>query len=357
METKREYGLDFLKTVATALIVLDHFQLSIGADYRFPFYPGVGTFDFGYMVELFFLLSGFFTARYVQRIREGLSFREFFLHRYLRLFPLMAVSAAGWSLLFLLLGLHRLGSAWARQLPTLWNLAATALGIQEGWGFASSFINNPLWYLSVLIFCYIVFYVLVRAAQRLRISPYYLFGLMIFLGAAIRSYCIELPFLNYSMSRGYCSFFAGILLAALLRGRKPGKLVLWLCVLDVAVITALMCTDHFALIGDMQHVLTFLYYPALIVLFRSDAAARVFCKPVFGLLGKVSFNVYVWHMSGILIAAALIMRGLIDLNAHPMTVMYLFAVCCFLFGFFSYYCIEKPFARLTDKLLQRLLQK
>ena len=50
METKREYALDVLKAAAAALIVLDHFQLCIGADYRFPFYPGVGDFDFGYLV-------------------------------------------------------------------------------------------------------------------------------------------------------------------------------------------------------------------------------------------------------------------------------------------------------------------
>lgn len=357
MEPKREYGLDVLKAAAAALIVLDHFQLCIGADYRFPFYPGVGDFDFGYLVELFFLLSGLFAARYVQRIRDGLSFREFFLRRYLRLFPLMALSSACWSALFLLLGLHRLDGAWARQTPSLWSLAVTSLGVQAGWGFANSFINQPLWYLSVLIFCYLLFYVLVRVSKRLGVSPYYLFGGMIFVGAGIRSYDIELPFLNNTMSLGYCSFFAGVLLEALLRRRKPGKPVLFACALLVAGITALMCTDRFTLIGDIKHVLTFLYFPAIIVLFRSEAAARLFRSPVFGLLGRASFNVYVWHMSGILIVTAMNVRGLVHVAAHPMTVMYLFTLCCFAFGIFSHLCIEKPCARLTDRLLQKLLQK
>ena len=95
----------------------------------------------------------------------------------------------------------------------------------------------------------------------------------------------------------------------------------------------------------------------MIVLFRSDAAARLFRSPVFGLLGKASFNVYVWHMSGILIVTALNVRGLVHVGAHPMTVMYLFALCCFAFGIFSHFCIEKPCARLTDRLLQKIKKK
>ena len=50
-------------------------------------------------------------------------------------------------------------------------------------------------------------------------------------------------------------------------------------------------------------------------------------------------------------------RGLVNVGAHPMTAMYLFALCCFAFGIFSHLCIEKPCARLTDRLLQKLLQK
>lgn len=357
METKREYALDVLKIAGSLMIAIGHFQMCFPADYRIRFFPAYGPLDYGYIVELFFMLSGFFTCRYVRRIRDGLSFREFFLRRYLRLFPLMAVSAAGWFLLYFLLGIHRLGGMWAKWYPSLWNLAVTSLGVQEGWGFANSYLNHPMWYLSVLIFCYLLFYLLVNASQRLRISPYYLFGLMLVLGSGIRSYCIELPFLNLAMARGYCSFFGGVLLAAVLRGRRPGKLVLLLCALDVAVITALICKGYFDLVGDMEPVLTFLYFPAVILLFRSAAAARLFRSPVIGLLGKVSFNVFVWHMSGILIVAALWSRGLVTLGARPMAEVGLFALCCYLFGFLSHFCIEKPCARLTDRLLQKLSQQ
>ncbi|MCR5575389.1 MAG: acyltransferase [Oscillospiraceae bacterium] len=354
MENKREYALDTIRIVISVIVVFAHFQLCLGADYRVDFVSDIGTFSYSYLMELFFMLSGFFTARYVRRIRNGLSFRSFFLRRYLRLLPLMALSSVSWSALFILLGHHRPGSMWANQAPTLWGTVLTSLGFQEGWGFHNSYVNHPLWFLSVLIFCYVLFYVLVRAAKRLEISPYYLFGAMIFVGVGVRNYGIELPFLNSTMCRGYYSFFPGVLLAALLQKRKPGKLVLGLCALLVAGILALIGTGHFTPIGDMQLVMTFLFHPALIVLLHSDTAARLFKSPVIGLLGKASFSVYVWHMSGILIVAALNTRRIVSLGAHPMTSMFVFTGCMFLFGIFSYYCIEKPCARLTDRLLARL---
>lgn len=70
-EGERYYSLDFLKIVATVIIICHHFQQLSGA-----FYPGYinfynGKFYWGYMVELFFVLSGFFMYPYIEKIRGG----------------------------------------------------------------------------------------------------------------------------------------------------------------------------------------------------------------------------------------------------------------------------------------------
>ena len=84
-------------------------------------------------------------------------------------------------------------------------------------------VNNPTWYISVLMLCYVVFYIIVYIANRIKIHPQYLFVVMIFLGMGINTYGINLPFLNGSSSRGYYAFFFGILLAGILKKNKIGK--------------------------------------------------------------------------------------------------------------------------------------
>ena len=84
-KSNRNYALDFLKIAATVFIVFHHYQQTTGA-----YYPGLinfynGRLYWGYLVEFFFVVSGFVVASYSDRIVAGLRFREFYLKRYLRL--------------------------------------------------------------------------------------------------------------------------------------------------------------------------------------------------------------------------------------------------------------------------------
>lgn len=72
MEKKntREYSLDFLKVVATIIIVFHHYQQGFGVAFSKFNFAG-GKFYFGYIVELFFVLSGYFTYKYIKKIAGG----------------------------------------------------------------------------------------------------------------------------------------------------------------------------------------------------------------------------------------------------------------------------------------------
>lgn len=79
---QREYSLDFIKILATVFIVFHYYQQVIGVyfDKGINFYNG--KFYFGYMVELFFVLSGYFMYSYIEKIQKGVTFRKFFLKRF-----------------------------------------------------------------------------------------------------------------------------------------------------------------------------------------------------------------------------------------------------------------------------------
>ena len=54
---KRDYSLDLLRIFATTIIIFHHYQQGSGAVYKYINFWG-GGFYFGYLVELFFILSG-----------------------------------------------------------------------------------------------------------------------------------------------------------------------------------------------------------------------------------------------------------------------------------------------------------
>ena len=90
--SKRNYALDFLKGIATIAIVFHHYQQATGAKFAYNFCDG--WFYYGYVVELFFLVSGYVMGRYVKPIYEGeISLKCWMAKRMLRYIPIMAIGA------------------------------------------------------------------------------------------------------------------------------------------------------------------------------------------------------------------------------------------------------------------------
>ena len=173
-EKCRENGIDFLKTIAAILIVLYHYQQVTGARFEHGLNFYGGKLYFGYVVEFFFVVSGFFMYPYIEKIRNGVRFLIFFLKRYFRIFPVMVVCAVTYVLAALVY--ERLYGFPPYNHPmTLWGLVTASLGIHASWVIPSPEINSPTWYISVLFLCYCLFYGVVVAAKRLKVSEKYFF--------------------------------------------------------------------------------------------------------------------------------------------------------------------------------------
>ena len=80
------YGLDALRGIAAAVVVTRHA----------PALFGIGLFPNSSLgVDLFFVMSGFVIAHaYDQRIERGLNWRQFFVIRAIRLYPLYLLGTA-----------------------------------------------------------------------------------------------------------------------------------------------------------------------------------------------------------------------------------------------------------------------
>ena len=153
---KRLCGLDFLKIAATILIVFHHYQQIVGTAYGADVFSV--NFDLSLMVELFFIISGYLMYRYIGLIESGLSFPQFYIKRFLRFFPILTICAITMTV-FAYLYKSLYGEFYfGVDTYSLWTILITSLGIQEGWGITNPGINNPTWYISYLMLCYIFFY-------------------------------------------------------------------------------------------------------------------------------------------------------------------------------------------------------
>ena len=354
----RSYGLDFLKAMATIAIVFHHFQqdFEIVYDNHINFY--YGWFYWGNMVELFFLLSGYFMFRYIPRILDG----EFSLvhwtgKRIKRLLPLAAVSAVCYEILFILYWyVKRVHWIWNREF-TIWGILLTALGLNEGGAFVNPRVNNITWYISVLIICYCVFYVITKLAQKLRCSPFYCYAFMVLLGVSIITAKIDLPYLNSFTARGYRSFFYGVLLAKMIHTYGiTRKEVLASCAV-LGVFAFLAVFRHQMLITGMDNLLCFVVFPALVVLFESEIGKKLFCHPVWQLWGNVSYNVYIWHVIGYMFLDLLFYVIGFAPDLSHVGWMYGYVLLIEAFGVVSHFFIEKPLNSLLEKICDDYRQR
>jgi len=220
LKESRKILPDILRVVLTAFVLFHHYQQLTGTF----FYRGInfygGKFYFGYIVEVFFLMSGFFMVPYVAKIRDKMSFPAFFGKRLIRLLPSMIVSTAAYDIaLFFYV---RLCNGTLRY-PTNINVFGsiiTALGLGS-WSITRDFEINPIcWYVSVLLLCYILMYIFVFISKITKIPAGILLAIPMIAGVVI-THVTEfsiIPFLSTRIARGYIHFFGGLLIGMIVTG-------------------------------------------------------------------------------------------------------------------------------------------
>ena len=354
MGNERKYSLDVLRIIATVLIVMHHYQQTTGAYFEGHINFFNGRFYFGYVVEFFFLLSGYFMWRYVERIENGLSFPKFFAPRALRLLPLVLISGVTYEAL-LYIYQRICGGDWFGVSVTVWGVVINALGVQDGWVFGNPMVNNPTWYISVLLLCYVVFYLLTYLGKRWQVPHAYLFAFMVLLGCGVQTYGINLPFLNSSSCRGYYAFFFGVLLAKGLErldaAKQARNIYIFLgSLISAVLLPCLMVYKWEWVAGGINYLMTFVFYPALIILFCSKPLAKLFDHKCIGTWGKITYDTYIWHNPNFLLLY--IIPAVTGRSWSLLTVkaMLLYTAISFVVGAASYYVLERPINRWIDKI-------
>ena len=340
----RIYSLDFLRVIATILIVMHHYQqlMHVYFDGSLNFYGD--DFYFGYIVEFFFILSCFFC-----KMDKNVELKEYMMHRCHRLLPLLTISVIVYEVLIYIYGCLG-GSQWLFDNKIdVWGTVITALGLQAGGVFSNPMINSPTWYISVLLLCYLLYHIATSYAFKHNYYANIVYIIIIILSIGITTYDINLPFINATSSRGYISFFVGILLHEGMNTfndrHKKGYII---SVLLVICLTWCMIYHLEWMKNGLNYILIFIYFPCIVHIFTSKAITRIFNFRVFGLLGKISYDVYIWHCPFFLFCYILVELG-VKLNFARYRYMLLYTCCAYAIGTVSYFFLDRPITKTINK--------
>ncbi len=357
MAKKREYAFDILKFAAIAIIVLHHYQQVTGARFDAGANWYHGAFYWGFLVELFFIISGYFACSSIGRIKAGQSFLVFYAGKYLRFLPMIFI--CGIAYLFTR-GAYEVLQGSGDIVPfTFWDVLASLTGF-ERWFSGALMVNNPMWYVSVLLLCFVAFFIVVAAVKERHLPL--AFGVVIAIGLTMRVVCAEydvsVPFVNASIARGLICFFLGINLALII-ARFP-QLCEWrtlivscaVVVLFIAVYIVSPSHVYESNRDPLYYSLVFAVYPCIVFILKNRVVASLFTSDKLKFLGGAAYNMYVWHAP--LIYLYMIVFAFVDLNPERQIAMYAFLVLCFFIGVISDRLIDSPLARRITPILETL---
>lgn len=214
----------------------------------------------GIAVELFLMISGFaMQMTYFSKIQGGgLSFPKYIFRRLRKIWPLAMV-----TLLFV-----TIGEFWYRSLTgrtfvvdnfDIYHFALNCFLLQAGWWENSYSFNSPAWFLSTLLLCYVIYYVVVRLSGKNK-KVFHVTCLTI---ATIGLLCLilncQLPFMHVGYAaRGYVCFYGGVLLYDLYSERI--KAPIWIAPFaGCACFAIILMLQHIGIIGDMNVRQLFVY--------------------------------------------------------------------------------------------------
>lgn len=280
MQNKRFYLLDFLKLLSSIVIVFCHYQQITGIRFSvFNFYGG--NYYLGYIVELFFMISGFVTFISISNKKER-SFIDYISKKVRRLYPTVFISTT--LCIFMTIIYHNVSGEY------FLNVDVNVISILSNYLMIFPIIgitgfNNPLWYITVLIVCYILFWLISKCSKA---NKKYLYLSVVILASIMRKMGIGIPFFTEDFTRGYACFFIGVLLGTFVDFINDNKKIK-----TISLVTFISTVVAFVLNKDFYnwYVLVFLTMPSLLIICL-DLSKYI----RFNIISNWSYYIYAFHL-------------------------------------------------------------
>lgn len=289
-------SLESLRGIAALLVALFHssFMPESGI-------PVIAQGDL--FVDFFFILSGFVISyAYIDKISQGLPFRNFLLLRIGRLYPLHLFVLLCW-IPFILVKAYLHFTFQIGADPFVFNNVANFIAdlfLLNAFGLTNSLAwNGPAWSIGAELFAYIVFFAVVYlAAKRPKLVVFSVVSIVSYLALTSLSKDTLLSTYQYGFVRCLAGFFFGALLFCLTKEITMSMNKATASALEVVVVlVTLFCVSNASLSKAYQFA-SFLCFGALIVTFslQESGGLSAFLKTKTMLfLGMLSYSIYMTH--------------------------------------------------------------
>ena len=264
----------------------------------------------GYIsVSFFFVLSGYILAQVYLAKRESYSWRQFWVARFARVYPLFVITLLFDTPHWILSGIRRIG-VHAALASTATILGANLLLLQA-WIVRLRGIDNPNWSLSVEAFFYLLFPALSAALVRIRSilivwlsAGLYLLGMLLVAGASKWGLGVESikfsPVLHlHEFIEGICAAVITIRLTTLQRAAYARNSLPLLIGSLVAFALFILFSPRLVQLHLFIHdgLLSPLFIAVILSLsFGSTPIHRLLSGRMIVLLGEASYGLYLIHI-------------------------------------------------------------
>lgn len=284
MEKERFKEIDGLKFICCISILIAHYAALEGAPiskFKFIFE------NYAIGLPVFFTVAGFCTAyNYEEKLKQT-TFVDFFLKRFISLFPATFISNIIGMILFLISG----GKVSLYQALVCLTVTNRVIDINQNGGYP---YNGVTWYVGSLFVCYMIYYVIAHYSKDE--SAYILLSIAFFLlGWIIIINDFKIPFLY--LSKAYGSFFSGVLLCKFQNSDFPKKRISIIAMLVVISIVLLACFyDLTEIMGNIGCIYVLVISPALVLITINISWIKKVCSSSsLVYCGKYSFSIFLTH--------------------------------------------------------------
>lgn len=340
--SKRYFLLDIARGLAAFAVVIFHYRLFYDQNIsstplikkNFPYYDLIQVFyEFGFMaVQFFFVLSGYiFYDIYLKQIKQKtISFKDFFLLRFSRLYPLHFITLLIMVFVFFLfksIDMHffNLGA-------DIKHFLLNILLIQE-WGLKDfESFNSPSWSVSIEILMYGIFFFVFSKNYN---NWYTTIILIIF------SIPIFFVYKNIGYG-GYCFFIGGLtfLFFDFIEKKYENKKLITIFSLFFLLS---LCLIYFINYNYINKIIIYTFsFPSLILTLMFLQKIYSNLGKTWSIIGDISYSVYMIHFVVQSIISFYLAKNQIKINFDSNYVFLSYILLIFLLSLITFKTYEKP---------------
>jgi peptidoglycan/LPS O-acetylase OafA/YrhL len=289
IKNNRFFLLDFFRGFAALSVAIFHYKIFYSLDISVnssnvsdqPYYSYIKIiYEFGWIaVQFFFLLSGFiFYEIYLEKIhKKTINFKNFFILRFSRLYPIHLFSLIIIIVLFYLLFIYGIKNPLKVDSKHL----VLNLFLIHSWGledFAS--FNIPSWSISIEALLYLIFFLIVRQKN------FFVFTFCFFLISPV------IFLFNKLLGYGFFCFFLGGIVSLLnnkfLFLKKKNFIIFLFFSLFISIILSFNTIIQ-------KILLLVIFFPSLILISIKYNNNKIFHNKFFSYFGDISYSIYLIH--------------------------------------------------------------